>query len=104
MKSFCLSTRPLGVPDPLWERLVLLAGKQGSGPVSSQSLAEISIRHLERMIGSRGEAREEAFCLLAVDALVTYACEFAMKEDDVDMESALYIIFDILKAGTDSRE
>jgi hypothetical protein len=56
------------------------------------------------MTGSRGEAKEEAFRLLAVDALVTYACEFAMKEDDVDMESALYIIFDILKAGTDSRE
>jgi len=104
LKEFQLNICPPGVPGPLWERLVLLTGNEGSGPMTSQSLAEVSSGHLEGMTGCRSEDKEAAFHLLAVDALVTYACEFAMKEDDMDMESALYKVFDILKAGTDSRE
>ena len=52
------------------------------------------------MTKDRGEVRIEAFDLLVVDALVTYACELTAQEDD--MVGSLDDIVDILKVKNDS--
>jgi hypothetical protein len=100
LKSRFRGPCPSEIPGPLWERLLLLINNKKKGPVTFQSLSEIAGEHLQELGKSKNVAKEEAFDLLAVDALVTYACEFATEEED--MEVALSKIFDALKVGKDS--
>jgi hypothetical protein len=78
----------------------LLINNKKKGPVTFQSLSEIAGEHLQELGKFKNAPKEKAFYLLAVDALVTYACEFATEEDD--MEVALSKILDALKVGKDS--
>lgn len=95
-----LYKRPAEIPHPLWERLTILLGGKTKEPVRSEVLVKVAADHLEIMCGPRRKNRKDAFDLLAIDALATYACEIAAKEDD--MRSILSDVLDTLKVESDS--
>ncbi len=59
-----------------------LQGMIGESDTSSRSLASVAILQLNKAIERPGRDREGAFHLLAADALMTYACEIAVDEED----------------------
>jgi hypothetical protein len=95
-----LGERPAEIPHPLWELLLILLGDRARESVRSEVLVKVAADHLEIMCGPRKKSRTDAFDLLAIDALATYACEIAAKEDD--MRSILSDVLNILKVESDS--
>lgn len=59
-----------------------LAERDLDGVAPLEGLSREGLRELERALGAPGRVRESAFHLLAADALLTYACEAALDEDD----------------------
>lgn len=74
-----LATRTPAPPEALgaWLSAVEL---DAVTPLSG--LTREGLEALDRARGAPGRVRESAFHLLAADALLTYACEAAMEEDD----------------------
>lgn len=74
-----LATRTPPPPEALaaWLSRADLDGVAPLGGLASEGLEA-----LDRARAEPGRVRESAFHLLAADALLTYACEAAMEEDD----------------------
>ncbi len=102
VRNIFLGECPPEMPRQLWKSLLALIGKRKDQPLSPGVLSELAAEHLEVMCRSRNKGREDAFGLLTIDALATYACELTCEEDD--MRTALNDVFEMLKAGTDSSE
>jgi len=100
LKEFSLTQRPSSVPVPLWERLVAVLEDNEEESARPSFLTKVAAERLGLMTKDRGEMRIEAFDLLVVDALVTYACDLTAQEDD--MVGSLDDIVDILKVENDS--
>ena len=54
------------------------------GPPSVDDLTRVGLRALDQARARPGRVRDSAFRLLAADALITYACEAALEEEDPD--------------------
>ena len=59
-----------------------LLGDGGMCPPDSEALMESGLRAIREALASPGRNRESAYRLLAGDALLTYACEAAVEEED----------------------
>ncbi len=77
-----LARREPAPPRELERRLgvVLLEGESVSAALGQAAMDQVS-----EVLARPGPEREAAFHLLAADALITYACEAAADEDDVEV-------------------
>ncbi len=57
---------------------------ENDSELGSEALCRLSVRDLERTLSRPGRSREGGFHLLAADAFLTYACEAATEEDDLE--------------------
>lgn len=79
-----LDARRPKAPDELAESLRAgLDRSDGAGPIVER-LTRGALGHFELMSLEHGKVRDDAFHLLAADALITYACESALETDDVE--------------------
>ena len=84
-----LDNRAPPAPDGLRSRFGPL---HGGGASLSEALGRLSVRHLAEALKLPGRNREAAFYLLAADALLTYACEAAVEQEDP--EAALSLVLE----------
>ncbi len=75
-----LETRSPSVPPPL--KRILMAGRGGA--VDFGALTRWSGEALSGALRKPGRVREAAFELLVADALLTYACEMAVREPSAE--------------------
>ena len=79
-----LASRPQPPPAPLAARITVALGSAADDDVADTTRVclEAAERVLTRLVGAGGGERGEAADLLAADALVTYALEFAADVPD----------------------
>ena len=70
-------------PQPPMELGPWLDGVTTEAP-SARAMTRIGVAALGRARARPGRIRDSAFRLLAADAMITYACEAALEEDDQD--------------------
>ena len=75
-------------PDVLLARVLALVGRNGEGPAEAtpQVCLTAAASHLASIIGQQRYGRESALDLLAVDALVTYAFEYASAANGIELD------------------
>ena len=76
-----LAERKPPPPEELRRRLALRPVEGGS---ISETLGVLALGQLDEALARPGRDREGAFHLLATDALLTYACEAAAGEEDME--------------------
>ena len=77
-----LETRTPAPPPRLFQRIVEVLGSEAGVEVSSTILVGAAERLLRQLTTQRTLARDSALDLLTVDALVTYAFEYAATSPD----------------------
>lgn len=73
-----LSARLPAPPPALVERLVTIVGDESCD--DEVALPRVLVAHAVNLLGSLGDERPAAIDLLAADALMTYAMEFAAED------------------------
>ncbi len=74
-----LDNRAPPPPDRLRSRFEPV---HGGGASLSEALGRLAVGHLAEALKLPGRNRAAAFYLLAADALLTYACEAAVEQED----------------------
>lgn len=72
------------MPPAPAEFLPWLRTPENDSELGSEALCRLAVRDLHGTLSRAGRSREGGFHLLAADAFVTYACEAATEEEDVE--------------------